>query len=325
LALVPLLASPAAAEAPDQAPAGGMFETVAQLLAPTLPYFDLAWNFLAAQDWIVVLLVLFNGLLALFTYRLWRSTAGMREGAREQSLAMTRSVDAAMAVAQDAADAAKRAAEAALLQARAAIGVELPRLELSDIELQWADQSVRQALKAPSVRVAFTNHGRTTAFVGETCVELRLADALPPEPLYRNVSSFGTAAAVASGGSVGAGAERPLGDLAEAQSEKLLTGQSTLWVYGFVGFRDFLGARHRLGFCLCWTPPLDKSGAGGAFVPGGPERYTYQTQDRLVPPAEPVPDEAPEAPRLVAPSVPRATALAHGRTHGLAAALKLGT
>jgi hypothetical protein len=136
------------------------------------------FDFLAERDWTMLLLVLFNFLLALFAYRLWRSTVGLVEAAREQSRDLKQSI----AATKDAADAARRGAEVAALQARVLIGVEQPRFELSSVQLEWADQSVRQALKAPSVDIAFTNHGRTSAFVTEKCIEARLTPTLPADP-----------------------------------------------------------------------------------------------------------------------------------------------
>jgi hypothetical protein len=77
-------------------------------------------------------------------------------------------------VARNAADAAKRSADAASLQARAMVGAELPRFELGHVHLACSDQSVRQAVKAPSIDLRFTSYGRTTALVLEKCIEVRL-------------------------------------------------------------------------------------------------------------------------------------------------------
>ena len=258
-------------------------DPLVRFVAPAGPYLDDARSFAAGQDWMLLLLVLFNGLLALFSYRLWRSTSALHAAAREQSDDIKRSI----AVAREAAEAARKSAEAAFLQAKASIGTELPRFELSQIGLVDADQSVRQALRTPSIRIDFANHGRTTAFVTQKCVEMRLARTLPPDPDYRMVETLEAVEAVEAGESVGAAADAPLGELSEAQADALLAGQDTLWVYGFLGFRDFLGMEHRMGFCLRWTPPRFNGGTGGSFIRTGPETYAYQTQDRPLVPAEP--------------------------------------
>jgi hypothetical protein len=157
--------------------------------------------------------------------------------------------------------------------------VELPRLELSAVELVLADESIRQALKAPAVSLRFANHGRTPAFLTARCVELRLADALPAEPEYRAVEQLETAEAVASGGTVKASADQRLGELGEAEVEALRLGRRTLWVYGFVAFRDFLGIEHRKGFSLRWLPPPAQASIGGSFQPEGSDAYVYERDE----------------------------------------------
>jgi hypothetical protein len=233
----------------------------------------------------VLLLVLFNFLLVLFAYRLWRSTAGLAEAAREQS----RDLKQTIAVTRDAAEVARKSADAAALQARVLIGVERPRLELSSVQLEWADQSVRQALKAPSVDIAFTNHGRTAAFVTEKCIEARLMPTLPADPVYGAVETLPVVDAVDSGKTVAASAQRRVGDLSEDQIRLVLAGSNTLWVYGYINFRDFLGMTHKLGFCLRWVPPEREASIGGVFLQDGPAHYSYRTEEWPAPPAEPKP------------------------------------
>jgi hypothetical protein len=265
---------------------GGWIDIVSRSLAPVWRWLGGVWQVAAAvQDWLPILLALFNGLLALFAYRLWRSTADLHVVARAQSQDVAQSI----AIARSAADAAQKSAEAALLQARAAIGVELPRFELSAVQLAYADQSVRQALKSPSVQVSFTNHGRTTAFVTRKCIELRIIQVLPPEPVCRLIQALDIVEPVESGQTASASASRRLGELSEQQIDVLLSGRNNLWVYGFICFRDFLGMEHKTGFCLRWIPPHREASIGGSFNPEDPGKYIYQTLDRAVAPAEPTP------------------------------------
>jgi hypothetical protein len=271
-----------AAETPPQAlpqtrPArsDAPLDRASEILAPLWQRLAVIWDGLTERDELPTLLVLFNGLLVLFTYRLWRSTAGLRDAAREQSQDMK----LAIASVRDAAAAARQSAEAALLQARTAIGVELPRLELSDVRLRHADESVRQALASPSVDLRFTNHGRTAAFITQKCVELRVVDALPAEPIYRAVERLEVVEPIDRGDGTDLSAPRRLGDLGEQQVTQLLAGRSTLWVYGFVSFRDFLSTAHRKGFCLRWLPPARDAGIGGTFLQEGPERYVDERQE----------------------------------------------
>lgn len=233
------------------------------------------WGFLGERNWTPILLTLFNGLVAIFAYRLWKSTSGLIGVAEAQS----RDLKEVIVVAREAADAARRSAEAASLQARAMVGAELPRLELGDVQLAYADQSVRQALKAPSFALRFNNYGRTTALIVEKCIEVKRGQALPPVPAYDFAELLPVAEAVERGDTLAAGAERRLGELAESQVEALLDGSDTLWVYGFVRFRDFLGLEHKTGFCLRWTPPPRDASIGGSFVQDDPGAYIYQTDD----------------------------------------------
>jgi len=230
---------------------------------------------LAEAAWTALLLTLFNGLLVVFAYRLWRTSARLTDALGAQSQAMTQT----LGILKDTAETTRQIADAALLQARASVGVELPRLELNAVDLVHADESIRQALKAPAVSLRFANHGRTTAFLTARCVELRLANELPAEPEYRAVEQLETAEAVASGETAKVGADQRLGELGEAEVEALRLGRRTLWVYGFVAFRDFLGIEHRKGFCLRWLPPPAQASIGGSFQPEGSEAYVYERDE----------------------------------------------
>lgn len=241
-----------------------------------------AGDFVAAQNWVQPLLIVLIGVVAMFGYGLWKTLTGLIGLAREQS----RDLKEMIAVARDTADAARRSADAASLQARALVAAELPRLELAAATLASSDQSVRQALRAPSVDLQFVNYGRTTALVLETCVEVRLGHSLPFEPTYDFIETLPVVEAVESGKAIGAKAPRRLGELSDTQVQGLLGGLNTIWVYGFVRFRDVLGLQHKMGFCLRWTPPAREASIGGAFVPEDPGAYIYQTDDWSAAPAE---------------------------------------
>jgi hypothetical protein len=268
---------------PSGAGAGGESswrDTADRSLATGGAWLAQASDFARAHDWVPLLLALFNALIVVFIFRLRKAVSGLSDLARE----LSRDLRQQSEIARDAADAAKQSAEAAALQARALVGVELPRLELGRAHLIYADQSVRQALKAPSVEIGFTNFGRTTAFLVERCIEVRMTPTLPPEPVYNTTETLQLVEAVESGGSVSASASRRLGDLAESQVQQLLAGTATLWVYGFIRFRDFLGMDHKNGFCLRWAPPARDAGTGGGFVPEGPPAYVYQSDHWSPPP-----------------------------------------
>ncbi len=279
----PDAASPPATASPQVA-ASPLGDRVDRSLATGGAWLADAWDFAGAHDWVPLLLTLFNGLLLIIMFRLRNALTGLTDLAGE----LARDLRQSTAISRDAAEAARKSAEAAALQARALVGVELPRLELGRVALVYADQSVRQALKAPSVELGFINFGRTTAFIVERCIEVRMTPTLPPDPVYNASETLPLVEAVESGASAGASAPRRLGDLAESQVQQLLSGAATLWVYGFVRFRDFLGMDHKTGFCLRWAPPPRDAGTGGTFIPEGPPAYVYQS-DHWSPPPAPAP------------------------------------
>lgn len=263
---------PPTAAATDSTPAADGWEARLRRTLESWGMGDLE-DFLGERDWGPILLVVFNGLLVFFAYRLWRAHSGLAAAVREQSHDLKQSI----AGAREAADIARIAADAAALQAKVLVGVERPRLELSSVQLAWSDQSVRQALKTPTIDVGFTNHGRTAAFVTSKCIEVRMAPSLPDDPAYGAVETLQIVEVVDSGKTVSASAQRRLGDLTEDQIRLVLGGRNSLWVYGFVAFRDFLGLEHKLGYCLRWAPPEREASIGGAFIAEGPARYIYQT------------------------------------------------
>lgn len=279
----PDAASPPATASPQVA-ASPWGDRVDRSLATGGAWLTDAWDFAGAHDWLPLLLTLFNGLLLIIMFRLRNAVMGLTDLAGE----LARDLRQSTVISRDAAEAARKSAEAAALQARALVGVELPRLELGRVALVYADQSVRQALKAPSVELGFINFGRTTAFIVERCIEVRMTPTLPPDPVYNASETLPLVEAVESGASAGASAPRRLGDLAESQVQQLLSGAATLWVYGFVRFRDFLGMDHKTGFCLRWSPPPRDAGTGGTFIPEGPPAYVYQS-DHWSPPPAPAP------------------------------------
>jgi len=290
------LPSATTAESRDERQEGSV-DTLKHSLAVGERQLTAVLSALGERDWVALLLTLFNGLLALFAFRLSKSLSRLIDVSREQGGELKQAV----AVAKEVAGVAKKSADVAALQARALIGVELPRLELGSIHLVCADQSVRQALKAPAIEISFTNYGRTTAFVLERCVEVRLNQALPPEPAYNAIEALQIIEAVESGNAVSAGAHRRVADLTETQVQMLLAGLNSVWVYGFIKFRDFLGMEHKKGFCLRWVPPPREASTGGAFVQEDPGSYVYQTDHWPQTPAEPARPRSPElhaGPRL---------------------------
>jgi hypothetical protein len=207
-----------------------------------------------------VLIIFFTGLLAIRTSGLYRETAALRTIADQQRADLLLSIEAA----QDSA----RAAE---LSAKAAIGVELPMLSVSKIEFQPATPYLETSFD--TVVVTITNYGRTPAFLfWETC-EFRIGATLFDEPEYKN------------------GVDLDPGTIIESQRYRTITargvdmrsqflkrpfvdGEQTIWVYGFIWFRDFLSNEKSFRFCAEYAASIFPGGGRrGRFIQHGPPKY----------------------------------------------------
>jgi hypothetical protein len=143
------------------------------------------------------------------------------------------------------ADAAKRAADAAALSAKAAIGVELPVLRVLNVSFRNSqDETLVEMLQYPRFDVLVKNFGRTPAFLTQeaVCIAVgKLGDApdyssgfvdLPPSRLIE------------------AGDPYILKDAPQHEAfgpdeiTAILGRKHALYVYGLVGYTDFLRAPH---------------------------------------------------------------------------------
>src|ERR1700733_2607837 len=154
------------------------------------------------------------------------------------------------------------AAEAARLSARAAVGVELPRVFLSKCEFAESDKPSEAQLQYPELEMAVSNYGRTPAFPIEVSIEIVCGAALPPEPRYSRTDPFPT-------GSVIRDQPYRLIPLAPHFSAEdaiaVASEKKFIWVYGYVAYKDFLNDEHKCRFCqkLCKMPhPIDNGGVG---------------------------------------------------------------
>lgn len=178
--------------------------------------------------------------------------------------------------------------------ADAAVGVEIPRLILMAIDMQQLIVDPRKALSTSGLQIKIANHGKTEAVVIEECFEWRVAETLPPTPVYEKLNIL----SVPLGSVIKADHEYVMhwpragliiggGPITEDQLTKVLRGESTLWVYGYIKFRDFLGKRRQFGFCAALlllhakftdTNEIDRDTVLVVrFDAGGPASYSYQT------------------------------------------------
>ena len=167
------------------------------------------------------------------------------------------------------------AANAALKQATAAIGVELPILVPVDIALlQNVNVSAQKHVvgypTASSIfRLRLTNLGRTAAELTSQGVEWRVVKQLPEIPVYSTDFPF------TPGFFCTPDQLNPLQilsfpiSLQPAEVRHISENTKSLWVYGRIIFKDFLGERHEQRWCAKWqgyAPQPDGSLAAIGFV-----------------------------------------------------------
>ncbi|MGX6570419.1 hypothetical protein [Cupriavidus necator] len=160
----------------------------------------------------------------------------------------------------ESAGAAMAAAKAAELNARAAIGMEIPVLAVQPPELLATNEPVGDGPYGGYVNdgpptahsgvggFRITNHGRTPAFPVHFAAGWQVASALPEIPQYLKATRLNHASIL-----------KPEDDLyvdehygIDLTAEELLAtteGTQWLWFYGCIRYRDFLGQERNHRFC----------------------------------------------------------------------------
>jgi hypothetical protein len=146
--------------------------------------------------------------------------------------------------------ATEKAANAAELSAKAAIGVELPKLFLTRLNFANDTRTLFDMIQAPYIRIGMKNYGRTPAFVTSNCIAIYRGKDLPEEPLYWQIAN------VSAGDSVVESDKdyevRDIRHRDPVSNETVFAiqqGELSFWVYGFVRYKDFLGESHEAKFC----------------------------------------------------------------------------
>lgn len=203
-----------------------------------------------------LLLVVFNGLLALFTYLLYRATAGLWEASKQQSLDIKeqlRIAAEASAATKMAAEAATRSALAAANAAEAAkatfIAAHRPKLLARHVQLFPLD-----AHKALSIRYEWANVGGTPAYWFESNSTVLIADDLPAVPEYEkgrkdehDPIKLGTGQFTVTSG------QHPI-PLLRPEITQIEEGVTKLFLYGYVRYRDEAGTEWSTAFCRRYNP-----------------------------------------------------------------------
>lgn len=179
-------------------------------------------------------------------------TARTADAMKEVAVAMAKSTE----IAKISADATAKLAASATLSAQAAIGVELPRLEVEQAVLVESYTNAQRAIETGDIRIAFYNHGRTTAHIIETCV----IGVVPEYDFLPTKARYPLSSVVRSDiGTITAAENTYVIDCYKRISAKegdaisILKGEKKLWVYGYIRYRDFLDGIWTTKFCLTYS------------------------------------------------------------------------
>jgi len=197
--------------------------------------------------------------VALFTFALFRATRKLWEAGEKQ-----------IAVAQ-------QSANAATLAAQAAIGMEIPRVLVAEVDF-WPEQDfIRQKLQNSEIIVRLKNFGRNQAYVGDNCIFVTVANDLPKIPIYESIYHADPSTIIEPNKFFSL---KKTGRIAEPDIEEVVkwaADGAKLWVYGFLKYRDFLDTEHSTGFCYRLHRTRGLLREGCLFLRGGPDGYTYHT------------------------------------------------
>lgn len=156
---------------------------------------------------------------------------------------------------------AQVAAEAASLNARAAVGIELPILTAEIFGLLAVSRPFdpfdppggtvndgfpgRYSGAGP---ISFKNNGRTPAFLESIELGWSVTDSLPPVPKYDVVVPLEHFSIIRPEETFQLPYEQLI-ELTPEQQASVRSGAEKLWVYGSLHYRDFLGDRRESRFC----------------------------------------------------------------------------
>jgi hypothetical protein len=150
---------------------------------------------------------------------------------------------------------ARIAAEAASLNAKAAVAVELPILAPISIALHREPGVIgRVDMPGPisTLRINFKNWGRTHAELISQYVEWLVAAKLPEIPIYKTELAFPPGTFVESGKNLRDAPQDFIINIQPDEVEAIAKEEKFLWVYGYLSFNDFLGNPHQHRWCASW-------------------------------------------------------------------------
>jgi hypothetical protein len=151
---------------------------------------------------------------------------------------------------------ARIAAEAAALNAKAAIGVELPIITLLRMDLMYGPgiAGFIRGVPPDTIRPTITlkNIGRTAAELVGGGITTNVHDVLPEKPTYLQFQ-FAAGRLLTTDNSVSIPPAEYVVSLDASEIASIEAQTKALWIYGFLTYQDFLGTAHEMRFCAKWA------------------------------------------------------------------------
>jgi hypothetical protein len=178
---------------------------------------------------------------------------------------------------------ARISARAADRHSRTAIGVELPRFLVKSASFPFAGEDLERALRDHFPNILLNNFGRTSAQITMTSIDWIVCNTLPEPPEYFEVRGVEIGSVIDQGKvyEIHRFRRRPL---SEDEIKDVINTERRLWVYGFIGFKDFMYVDWKTGFCLwldVFRTPFFGEGEQitGVLRYGGPHTYNRTTPE----------------------------------------------
>ena len=224
------------------------------------------WNWIfSSAFWTAV----FTGVLTISTYLLWRETKRLARGAETQREQLDLSIAAA-----------QKAANAAELSAKAAVGVELPILNIETLgfthPLPKTEQDYESWCSVTSPFIKVRNHGRTPAFVSSVIVNAKV-DEIPLKPSYETIHPYFDPLIIEAGAlceyTERLFSARSRISWTDVQVARRTADDRKLHIWTRIEFTDFLGGKHSTAGIFVWNEFSERYDDWGVMHPD----HSYRT------------------------------------------------
>ena len=212
-------------------------------------------------------IILFTLVLAISTVLLWLNTRGLRKLANSQSHDIKESLNLA-----------ERTAAATMLQTRASVAVQIPKVAFSTwkLALEPLDGNSGVDPVPPGVPPAgsqpvfcFKNTGPTSIVLSYWAIKWQISAQLTGEPNFGDMAQAGLVLEAGDSHCI-TSSERI--NFTPEELRGVQDGTLRLWAYGFIIYHDFLDEMHQIGICVKW----DNS---KGFLRVHRENYSYQKHE----------------------------------------------